>query len=91
MIQYDKVWDNPILYSDGYYNSKFYSNASYVQYMHSMHTSLLCLIGTDVIPFRTLGNLTSAVMLSFGLFIVGNILGTFAEIVYELNEIGIMS
>ena len=59
--------------------------------MHSMHTSLLCLIGTDVIPFRTLGNLTSAVMLSFGLFIVGNILGTFAEIVYELNEIGIMS
>ena len=56
-----------------------------------MHFSLMCLMGQDLIPFGTLGFGVSAILILIGLMIQGNILGTFAEIVFEINEISILS
>lgn len=63
----------------------------YVQYFTSVYLSLLALHGPDIYMRTELGYLAGVFANMMGLFVQGNLLGTFAEIVYEINEMDILS
>ena len=56
-----------------------------------MNLSLLSLVGVDTQPFSTHGVALQTCIIVGGLMVQGNLLGTFAEIVYEMNEVTLLA
>ena len=50
MIVNDKLWNNPVLTLELYWETKFYSDAPYAQYLVSVHFSMLTFLGADTLP-----------------------------------------
>lgn len=61
------------------------------QYLTSAYLSLLAMLGQDIYLRTTMGNATGVFTSVLGLFVNGNLLGTFAEIVYEINYLDLLS
>ena len=55
LMQYDKLWQHPILKQEPVWDSRFYDDALFTQYMASLHISIMAMLGGDTVPFKTLG------------------------------------
>ena len=69
IIQYDKLWNNPILVNDLFWVGKFYEDSLFAQYVIAMNFSLLDLLGNNTLPLSTLGYGVHVFILCMGLMV----------------------
>ena len=91
VVDLDGLWYHPVYMNLINWSSKMNSSDAFYKYIVCLYFSLLQIFGRNTFPFTNMSIVISSINILIGLLVQGNMLGLFAEVLFEIQEKELMA
>ena len=91
VVDLDGLWNHPVYMELPNWKYKMNSDDPFYKYIVCLYFSLLQIFGRNTFPFTDVSIVISTINILIGLLVQGNMLGLFAEVLFEIQEKELMA